>query len=63
MNAEGLRAQGDAFPRLGSYVALFQKLANSRNGDACPGQQRVRFIPGNECSIIASEPPRSGCAL
>src|SRR2546430_8072328 len=53
MNAEGLRAQGNAFSRFGSYVALFQKLANARNDDACPGQQRVRFIPGNERSIIA----------
>ena len=53
MNAEGLRAQGNAFSRFGSYVALFQKLANARNDDARPGQQRVRFIPGNERSIIA----------
>ena len=53
MDAEGLRAQDDAFSRFGSYVALFQKLANARNDDACPGQQRVRFIPGNERSIIA----------
>src|SRR5437762_8919890 len=53
MDAEGLRAQDDAFSRFGSYVALFQKLANARNDDPCPGQQRVRFIPGNERSIIA----------
>ena len=52
MNAEGLWAQGDAFPRLGSYVALFEKLADARNDDARPDQQRVRLIPGNERSII-----------